>query len=148
MNGYLDLRAKIQLQEDAQIFQSLSIEMVSRQFIHVSSCSDRSLREIPGIVSSGAPVMGDKKSIGTPTGLKRLLKYPLIKSHGTIARHCTYVALSRYLGEMFSIGMITIELNFLICMTSRTNHSRYTFSLVTAVSLSASVIVAERSLII
>ena len=72
-DAYLDLRAKIQLQEGAQISQSLSIETVSHQLCHVSLYSDHSSREIPGIVSSGPPVIGDKKSIGTPTGIKRLL---------------------------------------------------------------------------
>ena len=73
MNAYLDLRAKIRRQEDAQFFQSLSNETVSHQLCHVSSCREHPLRYIPGIVSSGPPVIGDKKSIGTPTGMKRLL---------------------------------------------------------------------------
>lgn len=85
--------------------------------------------EIPGIVNSGPLVIGDKKSMGTPTGQKRL------------------VASSLYLGEMFSIGMITNELFVSTFMTTSENHLRYTSSLATAVSLSASLIFAEISLI-
>lgn len=60
----------------------------------------------------------------------------------------TDVALSRYLGEMFSIGIITMVLHVPACITSLENHSLYTSNLVIAMSLSICVILAERSLII
>lgn len=44
---------------------------------------------------------------------------------------------------MFSIGIITIVLNVLACITSLENHSLYTSNLVIAVSLSSCVILAE-----
>ena len=59
-----------------------------------------------------------------------------------------YVASSRYLGEMFSIGIITTEACLSTCITSWKNHIRYTSNLAMAESLSALVIFADRSLVL
>lgn len=74
-NTYLDLRAKTQLQEDAHIFPLLLIGKMFHQLFKLVQILVCSWSTLPGMVSSGPCVIGDKKSIGTPTGLRRLLWY-------------------------------------------------------------------------
>ena len=56
--------------------------------------------KLPGIVNSGARVIGNRKSVGTPTGVKRLLKYSWTSIHSNTERDRVHVASPRYLGDI------------------------------------------------
>ena len=81
------------------------------------------LGKIPGTVNSGPPVIGDRKSIGTPTGQNRLLHHDYQSAEATWEK-VKYVASSRYLGEMFSIGRTMTDLCLSLRKTSLLNHLR------------------------
>lgn len=83
-----------------------------------------------GMVNSGQPSMGDRKWLGTPTGLKR------------------DVASSRYRGEICSIGIRTMVLRFSRCITAALNQDLYTSRRSIACSCASADIREDRSLVV